>query len=147
MAITVQNAPSFRRAVQRAAEQMRTDGTNAAALALGEAMVEVSETVPVDTGRLSAAYGDAAAQLGVPGNNAGAVPGDAEVRIEDGEVLVSIHTPHAIHIEEGTSRIAPGLQVVTALENARNRVIFGRGPTSLRGVLAAGWSAHIAGGD
>lgn len=148
MSVTVLNAPAFRRAVSRAADQMRSDGVDAAALALGEAMIEVSETVPLDSGRLSAAYGSAAAQLGAPGgNSAGAVPGDATVEInDDGQVVVTIATPYAVFIELGTSLIAPGLQLATALENVRRRVIFGRGPGSIRGALAAGFSKHIGGG-
>ena len=127
---------------------MRANGIATAALVLGEAMVEVSETVPIATGRLAGAYSLAAGALGFPGGvGAGAVPGDALVTIDgDGQIGVEISTPYAVFIEEGTSRISPGLQVATAFQNARNRLIFGRGATSLRGQLAAGWHVVFGGG-
>ena len=148
MRITVANAPAFRRAANAAGEQMRTSALDAVALVLGTALIEASETVPRDTGRLAGAYAQAAEALGVPGGDAaGAVPGDHSIAVDPQRgVEVTIATPYAVFIEEGTSRTSPGYQVVTAMENARNRLIFGRGPSSLRGQLAAGWRSRIAGG-
>lgn len=148
MSVVVLNGPALKRALERAAARMRADGVEAAKLLMAEAMVQVSETVPVDSGRLSAAYSDAAAQLGYPGGNTtGLVAGDAEVKVDpERGVVVTIHTPHARFIEEGTAAIAPGLQVVTAMEKVRRRLIYGRGPRSLTGQMVAAWNEHIAGG-
>ena len=144
MRVFVANAAAFKRSVDRAAKQARVNATEAARLALAEAMVEVSETVPVDQGRLAGAYSLAAGKLGFPGGvSGGAVQGDAEVDIdEDGAISVEILTPYAVHIEEGTSQIPAGLQLATAMENARKRVIFGRGATSIRGQILAAFEGE-----
>lgn len=149
MSVRVLNGPALRRAIERAAAQMRLNGTEVVKLVTAEAMVQVSDTVPIDEGRLASAYGFAAGLLGYPGGiTSNYVEGDAEVNInEDGEVEVIIHTPHWVFIELGTATIAPGLQVATAMEAARRRLIYGRGPSSLRGQLAAGWQQHISSGE
>ena len=147
MLVTIANEGALFAAVQRAAGRMRTNAINTSAVILGEALVEVSESVPYDTGRLAGAYAQAAMLLGAPGGDlSGALPNDADVQIgDDGTVQVEIKASYWRFIEEGTEHIEPGFHIAAAMENVRRRLSFGRGATSLTGQLAAGWADEFGG--